>query len=232
MIAEEVIYNLRTLLAEEGSTLVNKTDQHLMFMLDEARSILISRKIDNQQNVESFSQFYDVTPLAAPSSILGTVNEKTPYVIECPTPVSLSHGVGITSLGPTDGSIEYGKIDYGRLKTALHKKYTSQDTKWFYDNGKIIIINATFLVTTKVRVRGYFDEPWRIAELNGKTTVFRPFNFLYPASNKDLASIYSIAMSGDLSWGDTAVQLINRQKQAQQRQEQSQQRQNQENAES
>ena len=50
MKAKELIYNLRTNLSGMGSQLSVATDQHIQYMLDEARSVLASRKMEQKVN--------------------------------------------------------------------------------------------------------------------------------------------------------------------------------------
>ena len=68
MKAKEFIYNLRTNLEEAGSQLRSATDQHIMFMLDEARAIYAGQKMDRAFSLTQMAQVIDVTPTIAPTS--------------------------------------------------------------------------------------------------------------------------------------------------------------------
>jgi hypothetical protein len=212
MKAKEHIFNLRDNLRVANSSLLDKTDQHLMFMLDEARSILISRKIANRHNIDNMIQYCDILPSKANSNDLAIVGEEELLKVIIPKPISLNDNIGIFSVGNNDARTSYAKIDYGRIRTYIHRKYTSKTPVWIYSNDTILILNSVSGLLTKVRVRGVFDEPWRIEKIKGNINPLNPFDFEYPLSLKDSNAVYDLAMSGDLSWGDFALQSIARKK--------------------
>lgn len=216
MLAKEHIYNLKTAFEEAGSTIASKSDRHLMYMLDEARAILVSRKITNRHDVSNMLQNFTVPMLKATPDLLGTVGSKTVKYCETPKPISLHHGNGIFFVGSTDFLKGYTRTDFSRLRTMSHRKYTGKVPQWIFTDNKILVTNLPTTGISKVAVRGVFDEPYKVLELMGKIDPFNPLDFEYPLSMKDAQAVYDIAMSGDLSWGDVAAQTI-RNMQAKQR---------------
>ena len=65
MKAKEHLYNLKENFKGKGSSIEDKTDFHLMYMLDEARSVLIGRKIQNKNSINSMIQHIDLEPTKA-----------------------------------------------------------------------------------------------------------------------------------------------------------------------
>lgn len=209
MKAKEFIYNLKTNLQGAGSQLQYATDQHIMYMLDEARANLASQKMDARVSVNLMTQYADLTPTKAPKSELGTVGESNVLKVLMPKPIAYKNGEGIFTVGATDGQDSYTRTTFSQIRTILHRKYTGSSPKWFLLNDSIYIINSEIDGQQKVRVRGIFDEPYRIIQAQGLYKYLDPFNWEYPLSMKDAKAVYQIAMSGDLGWGDTAVGAIN-----------------------
>jgi hypothetical protein len=210
MKAKELIDNLKANFASIPSSNINAlTDTHLMYMLDEARATYAAQKMDAAINVTLMSQFVDVEPKESElfSDELGT--EISIVKLDIPKPIDYSNGVGIFTVGPTDGSTSYSKIEYSQLRTALARKYTGRSPKWFWFNDTVYVLNIDPTFTDKVRVRGIFDEPWRITLAKGEFKRLRPWDFEYPLSFKEAGIIYTMAMQSDLAWGDSALQATN-----------------------
>jgi hypothetical protein len=212
MKAKEVIYNLRTNLAAEGSEISKSTDQHIMYMLDEARAKLASQKMDNRINVVQMSQVVDVKPVTAPKDEIGQIGSTKVLKLVIPDPISYMNGGGIFTVGSTDGEESYTQISYSQLRTSLSRKYTASSPKWFWFENSVYIINAEISSLAKVRVRGIFDEPYKVEQAMGRYKYLAPFDWEYPLTLKDADTIYKMAFSGDLGWGDTAVKAIQREK--------------------
>jgi len=208
MKAKEHIYNLRDNLSVANSSLADKTDQHIMYMLDEARSILISRKVANRHNIDNMTQYFDTAPMLGKNSDSAVLGCKEFIKVTTPKPVTLNRGIGILTVGGSDVRAIYAKIDYSRIRIYMHRKYTGNATAWIYENNSILIVNSLGGIMENVRVRGLFDEPHKVETLKGKVSLFDPFDFEYPLSLKDSNAVYDIAMAGDLSWGDISIQTI------------------------
>ena len=210
MKAKELIDNLKANFASvPGSNINALTDTHLMYMLDEARATYASQKMDAAINVTLMSQFVDVD-VEESSLFEDTFDADTSIVkLTIPKPIDYTNGVGIFTIGPTDGSTSYSKIEYSQLRTALSRKYTGSSPKWFWFNDTIYVINIDPAFTDKVRVRGIFDEPWRVILAKGEFKRLQPWDFEYPLSFKEAGIIYTMAMQSDMAWGDSALQATN-----------------------
>jgi len=208
MKAKELIYNLRTNLVETGSELSLATDQHLMFMLDEARAKLAAQKMDARVNVVQMSQVVDVKPIKAPKEEIGQIGSTNVLKLIIPDPISYLNGGGIFTVGSTDGEESYTEISYSQLRTALFRKYTSKAPKWFWLENALYLVNVELSSLQKVRVRGIFDEPYKVEIAMGRYKYLKPFDWEYPMTLKDADTIYKLAIAGDLGYGDTAVQAI------------------------
>jgi hypothetical protein len=208
MKAKELIYNLRTNLSGMGSQLSVATDQHIQYMLDEARAVLASRKMEQKVNVVQFSQFVDVKPIEATAAQIGKIGSSKVLVVPIPQPISYSNGPGIFTVGPTDGQTSYTEITYSGLQTAFARKYTGSEPKWMWFENAIYMINISSEALSKVRVRAVFDEPYKVEQVMKRFKWLKPFDYDYPLSTHDADAVYKIAMSGDMGWGDTASQAI------------------------
>jgi hypothetical protein len=215
MKAEELIYNLRTNLGDSASILADTTDQHLMYMLDEARATLASQKMDVGINLNQMTQFVDVKPVKAPKAEVGTVGNANVVKLVLPQPITYKNGEGIFSVGSTDGDDSYTRITFSQLRTVLFRKYTSNTPKWFWLNGAIYVVNVEVDSLQKIRVWGIFNEPYKIEIAMGRYKYLDPFNWEYPLTLKDAKTVYQLAMSGDMGWGDTAVSAIQKEKKKQ-----------------
>jgi hypothetical protein len=208
MKAKELIYNLRTVFQEAGNQIHKDTDQHVMYMLDEARASFAAQKLNAGISLNQMAQVVDVKPTLAPKSEMGTVGNSNILKIVIPQPVAYNNGEGIFTVGATDGQDSYTRITFSQLRTAIYRKYTSNSPKWFWLNDAIYIINAEIDSTQKIRVRGVFSEPYKVEQAMGRYKYLAPFDWEYPLSLKDAKAVYQIAMTGDLGWGDTAIQAI------------------------
>jgi len=212
MKAKELIYNLRTNLAEADSQLKNTTDQHLMYMLDEARAKLAAQKMDARVNVVQMTQVVDVKPINAPKDEIGQIGSTKVIKLVIPDPIAYLNGSGIFTVGTTDGEESYTQISYSQLLTALSRKYTAKSPKWFWYENAVYIVNVDLSGLQKIRVRGIFDEPYKVEQVMGRYKYLKPFDWEYPLSMKDADTIYKLAMDSDLGWGDAAIASINREK--------------------
>lgn len=208
MKAKELIYNLRTNLAAAGSELTDATDQHIMYMLDEARAKLAAQKMDAKVNIVQMSQIVDVKPIKAPKSDIGQIGSANILKLVLPDLISYSNGIGVFTVGSTDGEESYTEISYSQLRTVLYRKYTSTAPKWFMLEGSIYVINTELSGIQKVRVRGIFDEPYKVEQAMGRYKYLAPFDWEYPMTLKDADTVYKLAMAGDMGWGDSAMQAI------------------------
>lgn len=208
MEAKEHIYNLRTNLQDVGSLLAKATDQHLMYMLDEARATLASQKMDKKVNVQQMAQFADFTARDATSKEMGTIGSSKVLALDIPVPTSFMNGVAIFTIGSTDGKISYTQISFSQLRTYWARKYTSKVPMWFIMGSTVFMINVKTTGVVLARVRGIWDEPYRIIKAKGQYKYLKPFAWEYPLTNKDAKTVYQIALSGDLGWSDDAARVI------------------------
>lgn len=208
MKAKEHIYNLRTNL-EASPTMIDTQDEHLMYMLDEARAVVASRKMDMNAAIPLMVQHIDVAPVEPEEGELGTVLDMPVIKLNLPKPIAYKNGGGIFTVGSLDGASSYTRITYSQIRTAFSRTITPLAPKWLYFNEAIYVINLPLDATKKVRIRGLFDEPWRVILAQGLFNPLNPYDFEYPLSMKDATTVYSIAMSGDLGWGDAAASAIN-----------------------
>jgi hypothetical protein len=177
-------------------------------MLDEARAKLASQKMDAKVNIVQMSQVVDVKPTNALKSEIGQVGNSKVLKLEVPNFISYSGGGGIFTIGSTDGEESYTEISYSQLRTVLYRKYTASSPKWFLLNGQIYLINSEISNLQKARVRGIFDEPYRVEQAMGRYKYLSPFDWEYPLTLKDADTVYKIAMAGDMGWGDEAVEAL------------------------
>jgi len=215
MKAKEFIYNLRTNLQQLDSQIQYATDQHIMYMLDEARSILAGQKMDIATSLDPMSQFLDVKPEKADPINMGSIGDAKVLKLVIPKPIAYKNGIGIFTVGASDGQDSYTKISYSQLRTALYRKYTGSTPKWFWFNDALYLINREMDSSSSVRVRGIFDEPYRVIQAKGQYKYLKPFDWEYPLTLKDAKAVYQIAMSGDLGWGDSAISALQKEQQRQ-----------------
>jgi len=208
MKAKELIYNLKTNFENVNSEIAKANDHHLMWMLDEARAILAARKMDSRINVELMTQFLDVVPVVADKKIFGDLGDAEVMKVSIPKPINYNNGAGIFTVGSQDGQESFSRITFSQIRTANFRKFTRSTPKWFLLDNDIYIINIPMEAASKVRVRGIFDEPWRVIDAKGEFKHLDPWNFEYPLSAKDAKGLYQLALTGDMGWGDAAARAV------------------------
>jgi hypothetical protein len=208
MKAKEHIYNLRTALEPANSSIQTYIDQHLMFMLDEARATLATRKMEGRTSVNQMAQFIDISPSVASVSELGTVGDTKVLKILSPKPIEYYNGEAIFTVGATDGQDSYTKISYSQLRTTFHRQFTASAPKWLWFNDAIYIVNSEIDSRMKVRVRGIFNQPYKVELAMGRLKRLDPFDWEYPLGLKDQDAVYKIAMNSSLGYGDAAVSAM------------------------
>ena len=224
--AKEFIYNVKTILLEGNSAAAEFSDQHLMYMLDEARATLAGRRLEKAHNVEQMTQIIDVTPtIVNPETAneIGTVGDTRVLKVDLPQPVRYHNREAIFTVGSTDGQDSYTPITYSQLRTALYRKYTAKSPKWFWYEHSLYIINSEIDSRKKIRVRGIFSEPYKVEIANGKYKKLAPFDWEYPLSLNDANTVYQLAFGADLGWVDLSTGAIAK---AQRDREEAQQRRN------
>lgn len=221
MEAKKLIYNLRTVLESSGTEIVDYTDQHLMYMLDEARSTLAKQKLDRGVSLNHMVQFLDVTPKkASAAQDLGIVGSANVVKVEVPRPVSYMQGEAIFTVGAKDGADSFTRITFSQLRTVFFRKYTSKTPKWLWHNDAIYIVNIELDSLKSVRVRGIFNEPYLVEIAAGRYKYLTPFEFEYPATLEEAKILYQLAISSDLGWGDSASRIIANEERKQQKEQQ------------
>jgi hypothetical protein len=225
MKAKELISNFRTNLESSGSLIKGYTDQHVMYMLDKARSILASQKLDTGSALTKMVQTVDV--IVTPTKDLGSIQDVMVLKVVTPTPVTYNNGVGILTVGPIDGGDSYAQISFAQLRTVFYRKHTGYAPKWLFLNGCIYIVGRDVNSAAKVRVQAVFEEPYKVEQVMGRYKYLDPFNFEYPLSTKDEKPVYQLTVVGELGWGDTAARAVAASMQRQEREQNQEQRQEQ-----
>lgn len=179
-----------------------------MYMLDKGRATLASRKLDQKTDITQMVQFLDKRPEKVLAKELGSIGDSEMFKLVIPKAADFHKGPAIFTVGPTDGSYLYPQLSYSQLSTFQGRRYTVATPKWTMIDKDIYLINLDSEGSSKVRVRGVFDEPWRIIEAKGEFNPLDPWNFEYPLSMKDERTVYELVISHDLGWGDMAAQAI------------------------
>lgn len=215
MKAKEHILNLKTIFSAVGSYTSVMTDKHLMYVLDEARAVLAAQKMDAGVNITAMFQHVDQTPSDSTAeelmiSGIGYMDTNIVKKLVIPKPIQFLNGEGISTIGDLNGSSSFSRIDFSQIRTSFYRKYTGSKPKWVYLNNDVFIYNYdTTTYPGDIRVRGVFDEPWRVLVANGSFNRLNPWDFEYPLSMKDEITVYKLAMQAELGWGDSAINSIN-----------------------
>ena len=108
MKAKEVIDNLRTMFINTGSKLGEELrDQHLMFLIDSARSIIAERSVmSKSKTLDSMLQSISIKPTKTNKSEVGFIGDSYPYRLDLPDRIDTSIFTnGIFYMGDSQGEI-------------------------------------------------------------------------------------------------------------------------------
>lgn len=186
--------------------MANSTDQHLMYLLDSTRAILAVQKMQKKVSINTMVQTLDLKPTI--SKDLGFIGNSAVVKLEIPKPIDYDNGEGIFSIGNINGSVNFSRSTFKQVELSMHTKYTSKTPKWLYHNNAIYIVNIEAEDIEKVRVRGIFDEPYKVEIAMGRYKYLAPFDWEYPLTLKDAKIVYQMAITGEMSWGDIAMQSV------------------------
>ena len=195
MKAQEIIDNFREFLTDMRSPLSSRTDTHLMFILDEARAMIVGRQVGNRGSLQAMTPTLDLSPTVSSASEMGQIGSSSVIKVTVPTPVAVREFDGITMVSSADLKEVYTKVSLAGLQSSLYRKYTGGTQKYTRINNDLFIINSKRGISSKIQVTGVFDEPYKVLELLGKIDPFAPYDFEYPLSMKDARSVYEVALT-------------------------------------
>lgn len=189
MTKAEIIYNIRNLTSGGITSDDTKlSDEQWSYIIDYYRARLIKQDLEKgRTNISIYEQSLGKVPL-----ILADVNEccgegcalRTEFKI--PTPLVTGDDM-ILFVGLTDNTpIMLDKK--GSINWSLHNKYTGKDSRWYYDNGYIYIVNPPTKMLSEIVIRGPFESPYDALKFRTcdcpanelSCSDFDPYNTEYP----------------------------------------------------
>lgn len=189
MLASEIIYNIKNLIAGGvQSDDTNLSNRQLMFIIDYYRAKLL--KQDQQKG--RFTQSLYIQNLGCVPLELSDKNDNC-AIDDCilqtknklPTPLETTHGVNITFVGTSNGT-PFQMKPHNAMFWKRAAKWTGKETSWYYQAGRIKLVDPPTMMFSDMNVQGIFERPLEAVEFrscdcpdNG-LECFSGFDFEYP----------------------------------------------------
>lgn len=162
MLLSEIVYNIKNLIAGGiESDDENLSNAQVAFMVGYYRAKLIRQeKQKGRHNKEVNIQNLGRVPLIQTDK--NECCDTDPCILRTalpvPKPLEDSGMLNLTFVGDIYGK-PYGKETHNSAYWAHAAKYTGTETKWYYQNGYIYIVNPPSLMLDTINIQGIFEDP-------------------------------------------------------------------------
>jgi hypothetical protein len=162
MLLSEIVYNIKNLLAGGiESDDENLSNAQVAFMIGYYRAKLF--KQDRQKGRSSREQW--VQNLGQVQVQMADKNECCDIdaciirtVNKVPRPIETDFALNLTFVGNLNGK-PYIKDTHNGVYWSHANKYTGAETRWYYQNGYVYIVNPPTLMLEHINIQGIFEEP-------------------------------------------------------------------------
>lgn len=189
MLLSEIVYNIKNLIAGGiESDDENLSNAQVAFMINYYRAKLFRQdRLKGRMGKELYVQNLGKVPLIQADKnecceidacILRT--EK-----QIPKPLETYDGLNLSFIG-TLGGRPYEKKTHNSIIWSKSAKYTGSNTKWYYQNGYIYIVNPSDPMLDNVNIQGTFENPSKATEFrtcdcpNGDDCIEDNLDYEYP----------------------------------------------------
>lgn len=183
MLLSEIIYNIKNLISGGiQSDDFNLSNEQLSFIVGYYRAKLVKQDQDKGRfNKSLYVQNLGAVPLTTADKneccegecILRTV-------LKIPSPLETYKGLNITFVGTLNG-MPFDKQEHNSIIWNKAAKYTGKESKWYYQNGYIYLVNPPTMLLDTINIQGIFEDP-TLAEK------FRVCDC--PDTNQDCSSVF------------------------------------------
>lgn len=164
MLLSEIVYNIKNLLAGGiESDDENLSDAQVAFMVGYYRAKLFRQDVMKGRMIkEQWVQNLGSVPVQMADKneccdidacIIRTVNQ-------VPKSIETDSSLNLTFVGNLNGR-PYIKDTHNGAYWSHANKYTGSETRWYYQNGYIYIINPPSLMLSHINIQGIFEDPIR-----------------------------------------------------------------------
>jgi len=185
MLLSKIIQNLQELRSKFLQSDDNPlSDRQMLFLVNQYRAQLIRQDVEKGRPLSPFlQQELPLTLEKIDSSIVANLGDCIlASTITIPKPVEGYTQDYITYVGSPDMEERYSELNLASLGSVKHTKYATKVPRYFIRENKLFLKYPLTLTTSKILIKGVFDEPEVVAKLAGKLPPFTGMNWDYPIS--------------------------------------------------
>jgi hypothetical protein len=188
MLLSKIIQNLQELRSKFHQSDDNPlSDRQMLYLLNQYRSLLIRQDVEKGRPLSPFLQ----------QEILLTLEKDTNPLEDCvlistttiPKPIEGHITDYITFVGTPDMIERYSELRDSSVGSVRYTKYATKVPRYYFRNNKLYLKYTLTPTTSKVVVRGVFEEPELVAKINGVILPFKSMDWDYPISANMLSTI-------------------------------------------
>jgi hypothetical protein len=192
MLLSKIIYTIQELRSKFSQSDDNPlSDRQVLFILNYYRSFLIRQDMEKGRPLSPFIIQELTLDLEKVDKGIGFVTKdmilRTKITI--PKPIEGHMHDYLTYVGRADFEDRWTQLDLQSLKSVSYTRHAGRFPRWFARENFIYVKFPPTCTTTKVLVRGVFEEPELVAKLAGKIAPFVGQEWDYPISNNMLSTI-------------------------------------------
>ena len=192
MLLSKIIYTIQELRSKFSQSDDNPlSDRQVLFILNYYRSFLIRQDMEKGRPLSPFIIQEVTLDLEKVDKGIGFVTKdmilRTKITI--PKPIEGHMHDYLTYVGRADFEDRWTQLDLQSLKSVSYTRHAGRFPRWFARENFIYVKFPPTCTTSKVLIRGVFEEPELVAKLAGKIAPFVGQEWDYPISNNMLSTI-------------------------------------------
>ena len=193
MLLSKIIYTIQELRSKFSQSDDNPlSDRQVLFILNYYRSFLIRQDMEKGRPLSPFIIQELTLDLEKVDKGIGFVTKdmilRTKITI--PKPIEGHMHDYLTYVGRADFEDRWTQLDLQSLKSVSYTRHAGRFPRWFARENFIYVKFPPTCTTTKVLIRGVFEEPELVAKLAGKILpLITGMEWDYPISNNMLSTI-------------------------------------------
>jgi hypothetical protein len=192
MLLSKIIQNLQELRSKFLQSDDNPlSDRQMLYLLNQYRAQLIRQDVEKGRPLSPYLQQEVIVDLERiDTSITANIGDNIlASKVDIPKPVEGYTQDYFTFVGSPDMVERYTELNLSSINSVNSTKYATKIPRYFIRENKLFVKYPLTCTTSKVLVKGVFEEPELVASLAGKIPAFTGMNWDYPISGHILGTI-------------------------------------------